>query len=124
MADFGDRLKAIRLEKELSQEEFAKLLHTSKQVISRYETKQRTPKITVVNEYAKCLNISLTYLLGETDQLSPYFPQETEQNGQSRIQIFTKGGPGESFTVTEEEAELFKAMLKAAQRTKKDRNQK
>lgn len=70
LKDFGDRLKEIRLNKGLSQEEFATLLSTSKQVISRYETKQRTPKITVVNEYAKILNLSLEYLLGETDSES------------------------------------------------------
>ena len=62
---FGDRLKSIRMEKNLSQEEFAKLLNTSKQVISRYERHERTPKITVANEYAKILNVSLNFLLGE-----------------------------------------------------------
>lgn len=62
---FGDRLKAIRLERHMSQDEFAALLGTSKQVISRYETNQRTPKITVANKYAEILNIPLNALLGD-----------------------------------------------------------
>lgn len=62
---FGDRLKALRKERKMSQEEIATLLDTSKQVISRYETNQRTPKITVVNEYAQKLNVPLNVLLGE-----------------------------------------------------------
>ena len=37
---FGDRLRAIRKEKGMSQDEFAKLLGTSKQVLSRYEIGQ------------------------------------------------------------------------------------
>lgn len=62
---FGDRLKIIRLSRHMSQEELATLLGTSKQVISRYETNQRTPKITVANEYAEKLNVPLNTLLGE-----------------------------------------------------------
>ena len=65
---FGDRLKAIRLEKHMSQEEFASLLGTSKQVISRYETNQRTPKITVANKYASILNIPLNALLEDDSE--------------------------------------------------------
>lgn len=64
---FGDRLKQIRLDRNMSQEEFALLLGTSKQVISRYETNQRTPKITVANEYAEKLGVPLNLLLGEED---------------------------------------------------------
>lgn len=62
---FGDRLKEIRLARHMSQEEFAELLGTSKQVISRYETNQRTPKITIANEYAEKLNVPLNTLLGD-----------------------------------------------------------
>ncbi|WP_164919062.1 MULTISPECIES: helix-turn-helix domain-containing protein [Acutalibacteraceae] len=65
---FGDRLKAIRLEHRMSQEDFARLLGTSKQVISRYETNQRTPKITVANRYAEILNVPISGLLGESCQ--------------------------------------------------------
>ena len=67
---FGDRLKQIRIERNMSQEEFASLLGTSKQVISRYETNQRTPKITVANEYAEKLGVPLNLLLGEEDNTS------------------------------------------------------
>lgn len=62
---FGDIIKEIRLSRGLSQEEFASLLGTTKQVISRYETGQRFPKITVAQEYANKLNIPLAQLLGE-----------------------------------------------------------
>ena len=50
----------------MSQEEFAKLLGTSKQVLSRYEIGQRIPKITQVQEYAKRLNVSADYLMGDS----------------------------------------------------------
>lgn len=63
--NFGDRLKRIREEREMSQEELAALLNTTKQVISRYENNQRTPKITIAQEYAQLLRVPLPYLLGD-----------------------------------------------------------
>ena len=40
---FGERLKQIRMDRNMSQEELATILETSKQVISRYENNQRSP---------------------------------------------------------------------------------
>lgn len=68
---FGEKLKICRAERDMSQEAFAKLLGTTKQVISRYETNQRVPKITTVSEYAKILEIPLEFLLdNDADQQS------------------------------------------------------
>lgn len=64
--NFGDKLKCIRLERKLSQEDLATILNTSKQVISRYETNQRTPKITIAKEYADKLNVPLNYLIDDS----------------------------------------------------------
>lgn len=61
--NFGSILHDIRLSKGMTQDEFAALLGTTKQVISRYETGQRTPKITVAQEYANKLNLPLSVLL-------------------------------------------------------------
>lgn len=62
---FGERLKSIRLARSLSQEELAKILKTSKQVISRYESNQRTPKITTALDYAALLGVDFNYLIGD-----------------------------------------------------------
>lgn len=66
MATFGDKLKQIRLERNLTQDELAKLLGTSKQVISRYENRLRSPKIDVVAEYAALLGVPVDYLADNT----------------------------------------------------------
>lgn len=63
---FGCKLKNIRLSMGLSQEEFAKKLNTTKQVISRYETEQRTPKITIAQEYAAILGVPLHSLIDDS----------------------------------------------------------
>lgn len=63
MAHFGEKLKKLRLERKMSQEQLATLLGTSKQVISRYENGQRSPKISIVQEYAEKLGVPLDYLI-------------------------------------------------------------
>lgn len=49
----------------MSQEELANLLGTSKQVISRYETAQRSPKVSTVSEYAEKLGVSISELTND-----------------------------------------------------------
>lgn len=67
MASFSENLKAIRLDRNMSQEAFAALLGTSKQVISRYENSQRSPKITVAAKYSKILGVPLSVLNGDVE---------------------------------------------------------
>lgn len=62
---FCDKLKLLREERNMSLAEFANLLGTSKQVLSRYERGENTPKITTVSHYASVLNVSLAYLMNE-----------------------------------------------------------
>lgn len=66
---FGSKLKKIRLSMGLSQEKFAQKLNTTKQVISRYETEQRLPKITIVYRYANLLGVSVDELLYDNEDL-------------------------------------------------------
>ena len=65
MSPFGENLRNIRNARGMSQEEFADLLGTSKQVISRYETAQRSPKVSTVAEYAEKLGVSIAELTGD-----------------------------------------------------------
>ena len=64
---FGKRLRQIRKERHLTQEEFAKMLGTSKQILSRYEREDRSPRIEVVRKYAEALKVSADYLLGDEE---------------------------------------------------------
>lgn len=69
--DFGDILKRLRVERGLSQDEIAALLGTTKQVISRYETKQRVPRISVVERFAERLGLPVSFLTGEISAPDP-----------------------------------------------------
>lgn len=63
---FCEKLKLLREEREMSLAEFAELLGTSKQVLSRYERGENTPKITTVAHFAKVLNVTLAYLMKDS----------------------------------------------------------
>lgn len=62
---FGEKLKEIRTSRNMSQQDFAVLLNTSKQVISRYELGQNTPKISVASAWCQILNVSLDSMLND-----------------------------------------------------------
>lgn len=90
--EFGDILKALRLERGLSQDEFAALLGTTKQVISRYETKKRIPRVSVVQEYARLLGLPLSALSGE----APSIPAGAlPVGGRRRVPILGSAACGE-----------------------------
>lgn len=61
---FGEKLKKIRNIKELTQEQLAEILDSSKQVISRYEN-GRNPNILVAQQFAKKLNIPIVNLVDD-----------------------------------------------------------
>ena len=68
MKRFGENLKRIRLERGWTQEEMANILHTSKQVISRYENGQRSPRVSVAADYADLLGVPVSKLMPEKEE--------------------------------------------------------
>jgi transcriptional regulator with XRE-family HTH domain len=85
---FGDRLRQIRKEQGLSQEELAKMLGTSKQVLSRYETNQRAPKISIASEYAKKLDVSLDFMMGDTAEEMSFYALCSDSKDKPFYKIF------------------------------------
>lgn len=64
MSSFSENLRRIRFERHMTQEEFAQLLGTTKQNISRYEAGIVSPKITTAQAIADKLGVSLSELNG------------------------------------------------------------
>ena len=90
--EFGDMLKALRKERGLSQDELASILGTTKQVISRYETKQRVPRLSVVADYARKLGVPLSLLSGQQAQPGQ---EPAREGGVRRIPIIGSVACGE-----------------------------
>ena len=65
MSIFGENLRRIRKERKLSMDALAEMAHTSKQVLSRYENGERTPKISMAKNIADALGIPLLDLMSD-----------------------------------------------------------
>lgn len=59
---FGDRLRGLRLEKKMTQEDLAKLLNLSRATVGRYETNERFPDKNTLKKIADIFEVSMDYL--------------------------------------------------------------
>lgn len=70
MAKFNERLKLLRRESGLSQQDFAKQLGTSKSSINMYERGEREPGLETLEAIADYFNVDMDYLLGKSEHKS------------------------------------------------------
>lgn len=62
--NFGERLKDLRTEKKITQQQLAEQIGVSKSVVSFYENRERTPSPDVLIKLAAVFHVSADYLLG------------------------------------------------------------
>lgn len=64
---FGERLKALLEERDMSQVGLSRLLHLGKSTISQYISGVRNPDIATLKAVAEAFSVSTDYLLGRTE---------------------------------------------------------
>lgn len=64
MVEFGERLRKLRKERNLTQQQLAELIGVKNGVISFYELGDRTPSPAVLRKLALALHVTADYLLG------------------------------------------------------------
>lgn len=105
---FKERLKKLRISKELTQKQLADILHMQNTAISKYELGERKPDQEILMQLANFFDVSVDFLLGNSDIRNPYkddskskeeyiFPEEFTNPGEARAyvnkhQIFGSGG--------------------------------
>lgn len=67
---FGEKLKKIRADNNVSQNELAKYLEITPSSLSYYENGVRTPPITIINKLVNRFNVSVNWLLGIEDSVN------------------------------------------------------
>ncbi|MEM9884710.1 MAG: helix-turn-helix transcriptional regulator [Bacteroidota bacterium] len=65
--DFAKCLYDLRTEKKLSRKKLGKLIGSSGAIIGMYERQERTPSIEVARKLANVSEVSLDFLVGNTD---------------------------------------------------------
>lgn len=81
IAMFPDRLKSIRENIGLSQEQFAQALGVVRATIGYYETGKRRPDIDILNKIVEKTGCSVEYLMGYTPAMNPAFEKEVIATG-------------------------------------------
>ncbi len=64
----GERLKQLRILNSKTHKEIAEILIISRQAYGFYENEKRSPDFETLKKLADYYNVSMAYLLGETDQ--------------------------------------------------------
>lgn len=78
MKTLGQRLRTLRLEKNLRQEDLARELGISKSAIGMYERGEREPPLILLREIANFFSVSADYLLGRTRREATPFTDHWE----------------------------------------------
>ncbi len=68
MNKFKDRLKELRLEKNISRKKLASFLYVSERLISYWETGKRECSFDMLITLANYFDVSIDYLLGNKDE--------------------------------------------------------
>lgn len=77
---FGERLRALRLEKNFTLRELAKELDISFSALGKYERNEHQPDFETLEKIADYFNVSIDYLLGRNNNSVPYLEKLQETN--------------------------------------------
>lgn len=87
MSSFSERLKELRLENRLTQEELAEKFYLNKSSISRYERGQQVPELELLKKIADYFGVGTDFLLGKSDIRNPY-KESPEQKTDEDIDLW------------------------------------
>jgi len=66
-SEFGERLRALLEERDMTQVELSRRLHLGKSTVSQYISGARNPDIATLKALAELFSVSTDYLLGRTE---------------------------------------------------------
>lgn len=88
LENFSDKLKKIRLSNNLTQTQLAKILETTKQAISLYESGKSTPSIFILIKISEYFNISIDSLVfDKKDTPSIYYTNNLDFINELKFEI-------------------------------------
>ena len=77
-AAFGEQLKTLLEERDMSQVELAQALHLGKSTVSQYISGTRTPDLSTLKRIAEFFAVSLDFLLGQAEVRWPAVVREPD----------------------------------------------
>ncbi|ACL76596.1 helix-turn-helix domain-containing protein [Ruminiclostridium cellulolyticum] len=113
---FGDRLRELREERDITQNELGKSINVSGRVIGYYEANDRFPRDeNLLKTIADYFNVSVDYLLGRTENRQMSDEIVTESKIPYNLDL--KGLPDEALKKVEDYIDLIKTKYKPDKKT-------
>lgn len=109
----SDKLRYLRREKNLTQEELGKILNVSHGTIAMWETNKRLPDIETIYKLSKIFNVTTDFLIGREDIKKNIEPQIN-----NTIVVFGRGEGRKEYQVTEEQLKALTALIETMKNTK------
>ena len=122
--NFANRLKQLRKENNLTQEELAQKISKTRSTIAGYETERKEPDYETLVLLAKYFNVSLDYLMGVSDVRNPYINDKDLDEVNKFLLELKKEAEKEGLefdeTSPQELIETYKLLKEFKKRTKGD----
>lgn len=99
---FPERLKALRLEANLTQKDMAEKFDISQQAYAKWELESANPTKNVITKLASIFNVTVDYLVGNTNH------RTVEEDELSEVEMLFRAT---SLDMTDEEKVIFKQEL-------------
>lgn len=122
--NFGERLKQLRTELNLRQEDISIIVKVHRATIGKYETNERFPDKDTLVTLSKFFNVSIDYLLGLTDIREP--AEELVKKGEvsikppSDIEKIYESLPAEEKKLFEDYAQYLETRAKLSGKDKEN----
>ena len=85
MPTMGERIKTARMLAKLTQNDLGKAVGLSGVAIMRYEKDLRVPKIKILDDLSKVLNVSVGYLMGLEDLGADFWGKEADSDTYEKL---------------------------------------
>ena len=104
MKELGRKYKRLRIEKNLTQAELAEVIGATHSTVAKWESGVSLPRAKELRILAEFFNVSADYLIGLTDDRTPYYRKQYndaheeiehlayKQKGESQNVLEWKGG--------------------------------
>lgn len=107
MANFSSRLKLLRAQKQISQQELANIIGISKSSINMYERGEREPGFETFEAIADYFNVDTDYLLGRQD-----IERKIDITGTSTVPVSKHSNSNFNFHLSSHEGKVVGAYRK------------
>jgi transcriptional regulator with XRE-family HTH domain len=91
------RLKELRRNRKLKQIHIAEILNCSQGVYSRYENEEREPPFDIIKKLADFYGVTVDYLMGRDDQLTPEEQKEAPADDRAEAKQLLEGMTEEQY---------------------------